>query len=218
MLSATVPVNAGRFYQYPRHQSPSLLVLFLPLVSRPERTTQGVQCRCAEADFESAQPGWTTRSTRLSCWQTRILEVWNFVATPLDVHTLLRSVPTNFSGKTSWTRSRSETSIMAHGVSIGLHLSEPCYIDLYIYGHASIRSGHPPGNHGDLSYSVSGLVYDSTEEHGYGRLIPSRPQQTLGSSQACSLRSLLTACGPLSERARSTVILPLLLPIRGSDL
>jgi hypothetical protein len=91
---------------------------------------------------------------------------------------------------------------MAHGVSIGLHLSESCYIDLYIYGHASTHSGHPPGNYGDLPYSVSGLVHnDSTEEHEYGRLKPSWPQQTLGSSQACSLRSLLTACGPISERA-----------------
>lgn len=79
---------------------------------------------------------------------------------------------------------------MAHGVSIGLHLSESYYINSYIYGHASTHSGHPPGNHGDLSYSVSGLVYDSTEEHEYGRLIPSRPQQTLGSSQACSLRGI----------------------------
>jgi hypothetical protein len=89
---------------------------------------------------------------------------------------------------------------MARGVSIGLHLSESYQIDLYLHGHASTRSGHPSGNHGDLPYSVCDLVHDSTEEH-YGRLMPSWPPQTLGSSQACSLRSLLTACGPISERA-----------------
>jgi hypothetical protein len=171
-------INLPRFWYYSFHW----------LVDRKEHW--GVLCGRSGADYEPAQPGWTTRSTRLNCWQTRILEGWNSVATPRDVLILLQSVPMNFSGKTSWTRSRSETSIMAHGVSIGLHLLESCYINLYIYGHASTRSGHPSGNHGDLPYPVSVLVYDSTKAHVYGRLIPSRLPQTLGSSQACSLRGL----------------------------